>query len=183
MITFVTGGCRSGKSRHAQALAEATARSNRTFIATCVPYDDEMRDRVRRHQADRDRTWTTVEAPLDLPGAIAEQRGKSAVVLADCLTLWATNILLDPVEADRAETHLEKLTAALAGDGCPAILVSNEVGCGIVPENALARRFRDLVGHANQRVAAVADQVVWCVSGIPVPLKSPRQSTAPFPPA
>jgi adenosylcobinamide kinase/adenosylcobinamide-phosphate guanylyltransferase len=183
MITFVTGGCRSGKSRYAQELAEATARSGRVFIATCVPYDDEMRDRVRRHQADRDRSWTTVEAPLDLPGAIAEQRNRAAVVLADCLTLWTTNILLDPAEADRAETRLANLTEALAGDGCPVILVSNEVGCGIVPENALARRFRDLVGLANQRVAALADQVVWCVSGIPVPIKSPQRSTDPFPPA
>jgi adenosylcobinamide kinase/adenosylcobinamide-phosphate guanylyltransferase len=171
MITFVTGGCRSGKSRHAQELAEATAPAGRVYIATCVPRDDEMRDRVRRHQADRDRTWTTVEAPLDLPGAISQQRSKAGVILADCLTLWTTNILLDPAEADRAETHFAKLTGALSGGGCPVILVSNEVGCGIVPENALARRFRDLVGFANQRVAAAADRVVWCVSGIPVPIK------------
>jgi adenosylcobinamide kinase / adenosylcobinamide-phosphate guanylyltransferase len=171
MITFVTGGCRSGKSRHAQELAEATAPADRVYIATCVPYDDEMRDRVRRHRADRDRSWRTVEAPIDLPGAIVEQRREAAVVLADCLTLWTTNLLLDPAEADRTEFHLETLTGALAGDGCPVILVSNEVGCGIVPENALARRFRDLVGFVNQRVATTADRVVWCVSGIPVTVK------------
>lgn len=173
MITFVTGGCRSGKSRHAQAMAEAAAPTNRVYIATCVPRDEEMRDRVRRHQADRDRSWTTVEAPIDLPGAMAEQRRQAAVVLADCLTLWTTNLLLDPAEADRTNTHLQNLTNALSGDGCPVILVSNEVGCGIVPENTLARRFRDLVGFVNQRVAATADRVVWCVSGIPVTIKGP----------
>ncbi len=182
MITFVTGGCRSGKSRHAQELAEAIAPSGRVYIATCVPRDDEMRDRVRRHQADRDRSWRTVEAPVDLHDAITEQRRKAAVVLADCLTLWTTNILLNPDEAERAEAHLEKLVGALSGDGCPVILVSNEVGCGIVPENALARRFRDLVGFVNQRVAAAADQVVWCVSGIPVTVKSPQRATGHSPP-
>lgn len=174
MITYVTGGCRSGKSRHAQELAESTAPAERVYIATCVPHDDEMRDRVRRHQADRDRSWSTVEAPIDLPEAVAEQRRKAAVVLVDCLTLWTSNILLDPAEADRAEDHLRKLTESLSGEGCPVILVSNEVGCGIVPENALARQFRDVVGFVNQRVAAAADRVVWCVSGIPVTVKAPE---------
>ncbi len=170
-ITFVIGGCRSGKSRHAQELAEATAPANRVYVATCVPYDDEMRDRVRKHQADRDRTWKTVEAPLDLPDTIRDTSRESGVLLVDCLTLWTTNLLLDPERSDRMPLWIDRLAEALEAAQCPVILVSNEVGGGIVPENALARQFRDWVGTLNQRIAACADRVIWTVAGIPVTIK------------
>ncbi|GBC64014.1 bifunctional adenosylcobinamide kinase/adenosylc obinamide-phosphate guanylyltransferase [Desulfonema ishimotonii] len=170
-ITFVVGGCRSGKSGYGQRLAESVSDKNRIFIATCVPYDDEMRDRVKKHREVRDRNWTTVEAPILLPEAIVESSRKGAVVLADCLTLWVTNLLLDPAESERVDGHIEKLIAALGRAECPVILVSNEVGCGIVPENKLARLFRDIVGTVNQSVASASDHVVWTVAGIDVKIK------------
>jgi adenosylcobinamide kinase/adenosylcobinamide-phosphate guanylyltransferase len=170
-ITFVVGGCRSGKSRHAQNLAEAAARTRRIYIATCIPYDDEMKDRIIRHQNDRDRSWHTVEAPVALPEAVADAGKTANVVLVDCLTLWTTNLLLTPETSDRIDRYVRDLTDALDDASCPLILVSNEVGAGIVPENPLARRFRDVMGIVNQRVAACADEVVWTVAGIPVIIK------------
>jgi adenosylcobinamide kinase/adenosylcobinamide-phosphate guanylyltransferase len=168
---MVIGGCRSGKSRYAQEYAESISPDGRIFVATCVPDDDEMRDRIARHRLQRDGSWTTVETPIQLPEAIAEYSHKAAVVLVDCLTLWITNLLLQPAERAAVEDHIEKLTGAVQFAGCPVILVSNEVGTGIVPENQLARQFRDLVGLANQRLAACADKVVWMVAGIPVRIK------------
>jgi adenosylcobinamide kinase / adenosylcobinamide-phosphate guanylyltransferase len=168
---MVIGGCRSGKSRYAQEYAEGISPDRRIFIATCVPYDDEMRDRVARHRRQRDSSWTTVETPLQLPEAIAEYSRKAAVVLADCLTLWITNLLMESAEKPSIEDHIERLAGAVQFAGCPVILVSNEVGTGIVPENKLARQFRDMVGLANQRLAACTDKVVWMVAGIPVRIK------------
>jgi len=172
-ITFVVGGCRSGKSSYAQRQAEWTAEANRIFIATCRPYDDEMRERIRRHQDSRGSGWKTVETHIDLPSAMAESSRIGRVVLVDCLTLWMSNILLDSAQADAVDWHIAELIARLGDVACPTILVSNEVGMGIVPENALARRFRDLVGILNQRVAARADTVVFMAAGIPMILKEP----------
>jgi len=169
-VTFVLGGCRSGKSGHAQKLAEAAAQK-RIYIATCVPYDDEMQHRVAMHRRDRDHTWTTVEAPVFLPEAIAENALPGAAVLADCLTLWLTNLLLSPETSGNTDDHIRKLVQSLETARCPVFLVSNEVGQGIVPENKLARQFRDIVGFANQRVAAAADEVIWTAAGIPVKIK------------
>jgi len=168
---IVIGGCRSGKSRYAQAYAESISPDRRIFVATCVPNDEEMRDRIARHRLQRDASWTTVETPIQLPEAITAHSRKAAVVLADCLTLWITNLLMQPAEAAFIEEHIEKLAEAVRLADCPVILVSNEVGTGIVPENKLARQFRDLVGLANQRLAACADKVVWIVAGIPVRIK------------
>lgn len=162
---FVLGGARSGKSAYAQARAEALA-GPFVFIATAEAYDDEMRDRIARHRADRGAGWTTVEAPLDLPEAIAAHHGR--VVLADCLTLWATNLMLGGRDVDAATAAL---CAAVRGFDGTIILVANEVGLGIVPDNALARAFRDVAGRMNQRVAAVAEEVQFLAAGLPLRLK------------
>lgn len=166
-MRLVLGGARSGKSRHAQALAEAEG-GPLVFIATAQSFDDEMRERIARHRADRGERWRTVEAPVALAEAVAAADAPGACVLVDCLTLWASNLLLG--EEDWP-ARLDALVAALAAMRGRAILVSNEVGLGIVPDNALARRFRDLAGTINQRLAAAAGEVDLVVAGIVVPVK------------
>ncbi len=173
-ITFVTGGCRSGKSRYAQNLAEELAEKNRIFIATCVPYDDEMKERVENHKKTRDKTWSTIEAPILLADAISGPYEKADVILVDCLTLWLSNLMLDPSETKNIKARVNELTQALKQAPCPVILVSNELGQGIVPENRLARKYRDLVGNTNQKIARVADFVVLVVAGIPMHIKKPE---------
>lgn len=165
-LTLVIGGARSGKSALAERLVTGTGRPRR-YIATAEAWDDEMRDRIARHRADRGAGWTTVEAPLDLPAALASVQ-RDETVLIDCATLWLTNHLLaDHDLADRTGA----LLAALAACPAPVVIVSNEVGWGIVPENALARRFRDEQGRLNQRLAAGADLVVTVIAGLPMVLK------------
>ena len=164
---FVIGGARSGKSRYAQARAEA-AGGDPVFIATAEAFDDEMRERIARHRADRDTRWTTVEAPRDLPAAIDALSGRDAVVLVDCLTLWVSNLLLADADISRAG---QQLCDAIARFDGVLILVANEVGLGIVPDNALARRFRDAAGLLNQSVAAAAQEVVLLTAGLPLTLK------------
>jgi adenosylcobinamide kinase / adenosylcobinamide-phosphate guanylyltransferase len=165
---FVIGGCRSGKSRHALELSEKVSDIHRVFIATCVPYDEEMKDRVRRHQQDRDSSWTTIDAPVELADAILKYSQIAHVILVDCLTLWISNLLM---ESENMESRVEQVTGAINQAQCPIIFVSNEVGTGIVPTNALARQYRDAVGFANQKVAACVDKVIWMVAGIPVIIK------------
>ena len=167
---LVIGGARSGKSRHAQALAEgwAGAADRLVFVATAQAFDGEMSERIARHQADRDARWNTVEAPIDLAGAIRQWAAADVVMLVDCLTLWASNLLL----ADRDEpAAIEDLVAAIGASEARIVLVANEVGFGIVPENALARRFRDWAGIINQRVAATVDRADLVVAGLPLTLK------------
>ena len=162
--TLILGGARSGKTTHALRLAEAST-GGLVMIATAQALDDEMAERIARHQAERGRRWRTLEAPLDLVGALAEVRpGETAVV--DCLTLWVSNLMF--AERD-IEEDTRGLIAALAGR--EVILVSNEVGLGIVPDNALARRFRDEAGRLNQRIAAAADRVLFIAAGLPMLLK------------
>ena len=165
---FVIGGARSGKSRYAQARAEA-AGSAPVFIATAEAFDDEMRERIARHQADRDARWSTVEAPRELPDAIDALSGGESVVLVDCLTLWVSNLLLADADIARAGGQLCDAIARFDGT---LILVANEVGLGIVPDNALARRFRDAAGLLNQSVAAAAAEVVLLTAALPLTLKS-----------
>ena len=169
--SFVIGGCRSGKSSHALALAQQVSGKKRTFIATCIPHDNEMKKRVQNHQAERSNEWNTVEAPINLTQAILEASKNSDVILADCLTLWITNLMLDPETSEKTSSYIHELTKVMKKVLCPLIIVSNEVGAGIVPENDLARSFRDIVGFANQKVAATADNVIWTVAGIPVKIK------------
>lgn len=166
-VTLVIGGARSGKSRHAQAIAERHA-GEPVFIATAQPFDAEMRDRISRHQADRDDRWRTIEAPIRLADAIARSDTPSGVVLVDCLTLWASNLLLMEEDIDG---HVRALDEVLMQARGSIVIVTNEVGWGIVPDNALARRFRDVAGRINQSVAARADRVDLVVAGLALPLK------------
>jgi adenosylcobinamide kinase/adenosylcobinamide-phosphate guanylyltransferase len=172
-ITIVIGGCRSGKSRYALDLAGKLSENKKIFIATCLPQDEEMRQRVARHQKDRGKTWITLEVPIDLPETVTQNSSRGDVILVDCLTLWISNLLTKTRETSEREVieSVDNLTRALQTVKCPVILVSNEVGTGIVPENQLARQFRDIMGMANQRVAACADGVIWMVAGIPVKIK------------
>ena len=165
-LTLVIGGARSGKSAFAEGLVTGTGRPRR-YIATAEAWDDEMRARIAQHQSDRGGDWTTVEAPLDLSGALQSAR-QDEVVLIDCATLWLTNHLL----ADHdLPTEAARLIDALAACPAPVVIVSNETGWGIVPENALARRFRDEQGRLNQRIAALADLVVTVIAGLPMVLR------------
>lgn len=170
---FVIGGCRSGKSRHAQELAEAMPGNRKLFLATCVPQDAEMRDRVRKHQEDRGDRWSALEVPVAVADAVFEQSTQFDAILLDCLTLWMSNLLMGTRDEKAVESKITELTDALDRAACPVVVVSNEVGAGIVPDNGLARQYRDLVGFANQQVAACADRVIWTVAGIPVPIKTP----------
>jgi adenosylcobinamide kinase / adenosylcobinamide-phosphate guanylyltransferase len=165
-LTLVIGGARSGKSAFAERLVTASALKRR-YIATAEAWDDEMRDRIARHRRDRGDGWTTVEAPLDLVAALADAGAKDATLI-DCATLWLTNHLLADHDL-AAETDL--LFAALGKSRGPVVIVSNETGWGIVPENALARRFRDVQGHLNQRLADKAGLVVTVIAGLPLVLK------------
>lgn len=165
-LTLVTGGARSGKSRYAQAAAERLG-PQRRFIATAQPFDAEMAARIRRHQADRGPGWTTVEEPL----AIAPHLAHDGPVLVDCLTLWLNNLLFHHGEAADLRPHTQALLDAARAAPNPILLVTNEVGLGITPENALARRFIDEAGWLSQALAAAADAVVLCVAGLPLHLK------------
>jgi len=168
---LVIGGCRSGKSGFSLQVAEQMPGQAKIFIATCVPRDEEMEQRVLRHKNERSRHWTTLEVPVHLPEAVLENSRKENVILVDCLTLWLSNLLLETDDPDNIVEHVLKLTRSLEKARGPVVIVSNEVGAGIVPENRLARLFRDAAGMANQRVAACADKVVWMIAGIPVTIK------------
>jgi Adenosyl cobinamide kinase/adenosyl cobinamide phosphate guanylyltransferase len=165
---FVIGGARSGKSRYAQRRIEALP-GNLAFIATAQPFDDEMTQRIARHRSDRGERWTTWEAPIDVSEAIAKAARCADAVLVDCLTLWLSNVMLAGLDT---EAMGATLIAALRASSVPVVVVANEVGMGIVPENALARRFRDDAGRLNQNVAAMADEVVLVCAGLPLVLKS-----------
>jgi adenosyl cobinamide kinase/adenosyl cobinamide phosphate guanylyltransferase len=162
---FVLGGARSGKSRAAEALVMAYPQPWR-YIATAQGWDDEMRARIARHRADRVAGWQTDEVSIALPAALAAAGDRP--VLVDCLTLWVTNLLLADHDIDQAT---DALLAALRARRAPSVLVANETGLGIVPDNALARRFRDAAGVLNQRVAAQADRVLFMVAGLAMTVK------------
>lgn len=165
-LTLVIGGARSGKSSFAETLV-IESHLPRRYIATAQAWDAEMRDRIAQHREQRDEHWLTIEAPMDLAGALHAAKPDEAI-LVDCATLWLSNQLLS--DADLAEAATE-LQAALAA--CPAkiVVVSNEVGWSIVPENALARRFRDAQGRLNQSLGKQADLVVAVMAGFPIVLK------------
>jgi adenosylcobinamide kinase/adenosylcobinamide-phosphate guanylyltransferase len=152
--------------------AEKMPAEQKIFIATCVPQDDEMKQRVARHQKERSQNWVTVEAPLDLPKAIRQNSRRGTVILVDCLTLWVSNLLMETGDENNIEDTTFQLIEALEKAAGPIVLVSNEVGTGIVPENKLARQYRDIIGLVNQAVAKTAGKVIWMVAGIPVTVKS-----------
>jgi adenosylcobinamide kinase / adenosylcobinamide-phosphate guanylyltransferase len=166
-ITLVLGGARSGKSRYAERLVEGAARSG-TYCATAEPGDAEMAERIAAHRARRGPFWRTVETPLALAQAIAAEAMRDRPLLVDCLTLWLSNLLLAGKWSD---AEAGALFSALRGAEGPVVLVSNEVGLGLVPETPLGRRFRDMAGRLNQRAAALADRVVFVAAGLPLVLK------------
>lgn len=166
-IHLILGGARSGKSRHAQSLAEAFD-ATLVFIATGEAHDAEMAARIDRHRTDRGARWRTVEAPLALAEAIRLSSAPDHLLLVDCLTLWTSNLM--HAGRDVAEATAELIATLRAAPG-PVILVANEVGLGIVPDNALARAFRDAAGQMNQAIAAAADRVTFVTAGLPMILK------------
>ncbi len=166
-VTFIIGGARSGKSRRAQALAEAID-GQHVFIATAEAMDSEMAERIAHHKADRGDRWRTVEATIKLSDAISEHANDANVCLVDCLTLWLSNLM--HYEHD-IETETTALCETLASVRSPLFLVSNETGMGLTPDNALGRRFRDAQGRLNQQVAAIADCVEFMAAGLPMRLK------------
>jgi len=171
---LVLGGARSGKSGYAERriLAEP---GGRVYIATAQALDDEMRARIARHRDDRGAGWQTIEAPIDLADAIGGTAPGTAILI-DCLTLWVSNLMLADLDTDfDAEREAERLADAVRAHAGPVVLVSNEVGLGIVPDNALARRFRDVAGRLNQSVAAQCDEVVFVAAGLPLTLKLSRK--------
>ncbi|PTW60393.1 adenosylcobinamide kinase /adenosylcobinamide-phosphate guanylyltransferase [Breoghania corrubedonensis] len=165
--TLILGGARSGKSRHAEALAEASG-LEKVYVATGQGGDAEMAERIVRHQARRGSDWKTIEEPLDLTGILAGEGLSSRVLLIDCLTLWLSNVMLDgrDVEAETAA-----LVAAIDARAGPVLFVSNEIGLGLVPETPLGREFRDCQGLLNQAVAAVVPHVIFVAAGLPLTLK------------
>ena len=165
-ITLVLGGARSGKSRYAETLVSA-APPPWLYIATGEAHDDEMTARIAVHRARRGADWRTIEAPRDVAAVLAGAPAGGAI-LVDCLTLWLSNLMLADADID---AEIDRLDDALARAQMPVVLVSNEVGLGIVPDNALARRFRDAQGRLNQRVAARAGRVVLMVAGLPLVVK------------
>lgn len=168
LLALVLGGARSGKSRHAERLITALP-APWTYIATGAAHDDEMRRRIAEHRARRDASWRTVESPVELAAALDE--AGPAPVLVDCLTLWLTNLILGEHDVAAAARSLE---SALDRRRAATVLVGSEVGLGIVPENALARRFRDEAGLLHQRIAARASHVVMVAAGLPLILKETR---------
>lgn len=166
---LILGGARSGKSAYGESLMPS--RGRKVYIATGEAGDEEMAARIAAHRARRGRGWTTVEAPLELAAAIRAQTAPDAHVLVDCVTLWLSNVLLAGRDVAAC---VDELIDAVQGAAGTLILVSNEVGLGIVPDNALARGFRDAAGRANQRLAAIADEVVFVAAGLPLILKPPQ---------
>jgi adenosylcobinamide kinase/adenosylcobinamide-phosphate guanylyltransferase len=169
MITLITGGIRSGKSRYALELASQQA-GPKCFIATAEALDEDMKLRIARHQQERGAEWTTREVPLYLNEAL-RQAPPSQYLVIDCLTLWVSNLLhyqLDP------EAETRKLEEALKAAEMPVVLVTNEVGLGIIPDNPLARRYADALGRVNQKIAKLAGRVILMVSGIPTEIKEGR---------
>lgn len=165
-LTLILGGARSGKSRHAESLIERLP-GPWIYIATAQPLDEEMRARIALHRSRRGARWQTVEAPVALAAAL-EAVPDGVPVLVDCLTFWLSNLLLADADPDHHGAALAKILSRPRG---PWIVVSSEVGLGIVPENALARRFRDAAGTLHQRIAASADHVVLMVAGLPLAVK------------
>ena len=186
MSLLVLGGARSGKSGYAQALAEASGLAP-VYVATAQVFDAEMAERVRLHVAartaagrerdDGSGSWRTVDAPFALAAALTEEAAPGRIVLADCLTLWLSNLMLRGDDIEAATADLAARLRRLPG---PAILVSNEVGSGIVPANALGRRFRDAQGRLNQAMAAAARAVVLVTAGLPLQIKPAPRPTLRF---
>ncbi|MEM5474171.1 bifunctional adenosylcobinamide kinase/adenosylcobinamide-phosphate guanylyltransferase [Hoeflea sp. AS60] len=166
-VTLVLGGARSGKSGFAEGLVER-ASGSRLYLATGQAWDDEMRDRIASHQDRRGQGWETIEAHLELAKSLEANTRADRPVLVDCLTLWVTNLMLGEHDIDAAFDELAGSLPSLEG---PVVFVSNEVGLGIVPDNAMARAFRDHAGRLHQLIASLADEVYFVAAGLPLKMK------------
>ncbi len=182
ITTLVIGGCKSGKSRYALDLADRRvsdknlpgkkSANRKFFLATSVPNDSEMEERVTAHKKERGEDWLTIEEPVYIDRIIKEYSNKADVILVDCLTLWISNMLFKDYDKIKILDIVKNLIREIKNAECSVIFVSNEVGAGIVPENKLARLFRDLAGIINQEIAKAVDNVVFTVAGIPVNIKN-----------
>jgi adenosylcobinamide kinase / adenosylcobinamide-phosphate guanylyltransferase len=168
-IILVTGGARSGKSKYAEQRAAALGR-RRLYVATAEANDKEVAQRIAEHKRRRGDEWTTIEEAMELAEALLAQRGRTDCALVDCLTLWLSNLLLQHDQV-YAEGKVKDLVTMLSRLDFHVVLVTNEVGWGIVPDNPLARQFRDLAGWANQQIAAAANEIVLLVAGMPMIVK------------
>ena len=166
-VTLVLGGARSGKSRFAENLVEESGLKP-VYVATAQAFDAEMKDRIERHRARRGDQWETVEAPIDLPEVLKLHTTGEKAILVDCLTLWLSNLMINEMDLEAGVTRLIEVLGGLKG---PVVLVSNEVGMSIVPENKMARQFRDHAGELNQKIASIASQVFLIAAGLPMKLK------------
>ncbi|ETR72403.1 MAG: adenosylcobinamide kinase [Candidatus Magnetoglobus multicellularis str. Araruama] len=167
-IQFILGGCRSGKSKYALNYANKHWHSPKCFIATSEPLDNEMQSRITNHQKERGADWQTIECPIELSQVIQKESHQFSGMLIDCITLWINNLMCQKMKEPAIKKQIVLLLDAIQHSDCPIIIVSNEVGLGIVPDNFMARLYRDLVGYANQQIANIADQVVFMVAGIPI---------------
>lgn len=170
-MTFIFGGARSGKSRHAAEMAKKRGRKT-VFIATAAALDEEMKERIRLHKISRPKEWGLIEEPVNLSDAVSELRQRYDIAIIDCVGLWISNLLMADMNDSVIEKRIKGLTASILKAGPDlVIIVSNEVGGGIVPGDPISRRFRDLLGIANQIIAAEADEVIMLHAGIPVKIK------------
>ena len=174
-LILILGGARSGKSRHAQELAWELAADDVLYVATAEPLDDEMQQRITNHRAERPATWQTLESPCDLASAMQSSPSK-ALILIDCVTLLVSNILMRHLEDEDAfcqavDDEIAALLAHHQQGHATWVVVSNELGLGLVPDNRLGRIYRDVLGRANQQLAAQADTVLFMVAGIPMTVK------------
>jgi adenosylcobinamide kinase/adenosylcobinamide-phosphate guanylyltransferase len=170
-IILVTGGSRSGKSAHGLKLASEHPRARKVFIATAEALDEEMAVRISRHKAERAPNFTTIEEPLKLAEAVTELNGKADAVVIDSLTLWVSNLMCGDASDAAFKAEASALAMALAGADFASIVVTDEVGSGVVPDNPTGRRFRDLLGSANQEIARAAAEVILVVAGYPLKVK------------
>jgi adenosylcobinamide kinase / adenosylcobinamide-phosphate guanylyltransferase len=170
-VTLISGGARSGKSAQSLALASKTAGARRFFVATAEALDNEMRERIAHHRAQRPGGFTTVEEPLALGAALADLAGRADAAVVDCLTLWVSNLISAAQSDDAIIAQARALARTMAEAPFDTVVVTSEVGSGIVPDNPVARRFRDLLGWTNQAVAQVAEHVFLMVAGYPLRVK------------
>jgi adenosylcobinamide kinase/adenosylcobinamide-phosphate guanylyltransferase len=173
-LTLITGGARSGKSAHALALAQSYPGGRRFFLATAEASDDEFRARIERHRADRPASFVTLEEPIAIDSTLASLEGRCDVVVIDCLTLWVSNLMAQSLDDTAISAKGEDLTNILSRVNFGAIVVTGEVGSGIVPEYPVARRFRDLLGWTNQKIARAAQRVILMTAGYPLVIKSAK---------
>ncbi|MFZ2633131.1 MAG: bifunctional adenosylcobinamide kinase/adenosylcobinamide-phosphate guanylyltransferase [Desulfosalsimonadaceae bacterium] len=171
-LTLITGGCKSGKSRYALKVAESFDR--KVFIATAQAFDGEMKDRIKNHRAERGDDFTTIEEPLDLAGALGAIPSDTRIVIIDCITVWLGN-LMHYQQMDRVDClPVEAFLNILRQPPCHVVVVSNEVGMGLVPVDGMSRVYRDMAGALNQRIAALSDNVFFVVSGLALPLRETK---------